>query len=113
LAEVIDKLAAADVNLSEPLEVTEHGQGPLSGKVVVVTGKMTGPFEGLGRTEMNALIEKAGGKAGGSVCAKTSILKRHTANPNRPGHPPVQKQANPTQLDRALLPHRDSHPVTP
>jgi DNA ligase (NAD+) len=84
LAEVIDKLAAADVNLSEPLEVTEHGQGPLSGKVVVVTGKMTGPFEGLGRTEMNALIEKAGGKAGGSVCAKTSIL---VAAPSANGSP--------------------------
>ncbi|MGW3308166.1 NAD-dependent DNA ligase LigA [Streptomyces sp. NPDC001073] len=84
LAEVIDKLAAADVNLSEPQEVTEHGQGPLSGKVVVVTGKMAGPLDGLGRTEMNALIEKAGGKAGSSVSAKTSIL---VAAPSANGSP--------------------------
>ncbi len=41
---------------------------------MVVTGKMTGALEGQGRDAMNALIEKAGGRAGSSVSAKTTIL---------------------------------------
>ncbi|MFC9793052.1 NAD-dependent DNA ligase LigA [Streptomyces sp. NPDC057695] len=73
LAPVIDKLVAAGVNMSEPEAVAQSG-GPLDGKVVVVTGRMTGPLDGFGRSEMNALIEKAGGRAGSSVGAKTSIL---------------------------------------
>ncbi|GAA2625112.1 MULTISPECIES: NAD-dependent DNA ligase LigA [Streptomyces] len=75
LAPVIDKLAAAGVNMSEPQEeAAVRESGPLAGKVVVVTGKMTGALEGQGRDAMNALIEKAGGRAGSSVSAKTSIL---------------------------------------
>jgi DNA ligase (NAD+) len=75
LATVIDKLAKAGVNLKEPQEDLEAaGQGPLSGKVVVVTGKMAGPLDSLGRSEMNALIERAGGRAGSSVSAKTHYL---------------------------------------
>ncbi|MFD0664012.1 BRCT domain-containing protein [Thermocatellispora tengchongensis] len=41
---------------------------------VVVTGSMTGPLESLTRTEMNELIERAGGRASSSVSAKTSLL---------------------------------------
>ncbi|MFJ8676816.1 NAD-dependent DNA ligase LigA [Streptomyces sp. NPDC093589] len=75
LAPVIDKLIAAGVNMAEPQEPTgASDQGLLSGKDVVVTGKMTGPLDGWGRTQMNALIEKAGGRPGGNVSAKTSIL---------------------------------------
>ncbi|MFE9792955.1 NAD-dependent DNA ligase LigA [Streptomyces goshikiensis] len=75
LAPVIDKLIAAGVTLHEPeASVTASAGGPLDGKVVVVTGKMAGPLEGFGRTEMNALIEKAGGRAGSGVSARTSVL---------------------------------------
>ncbi|MFE4209421.1 NAD-dependent DNA ligase LigA [Streptomyces goshikiensis] len=75
LAPVIDKLIAAGVTLHEPeTSATASTGGPLDGKVVVVTGKMAGPLEGFGRTEMNALIEKAGGRAGSGVSARTSVL---------------------------------------
>ncbi|WP_322869684.1 NAD-dependent DNA ligase LigA [Streptomyces goshikiensis] len=75
LAPVIDKLIAAGVTLHEPeTSATASAGGPLDGKVVVVTGKMAGPLEGFGRTEMNALIEKAGGRAGSGVSARTSVL---------------------------------------
>ncbi|MEV6527476.1 NAD-dependent DNA ligase LigA [Longispora sp. NPDC051575] len=81
LAPVIDKLIAAGVNMVEP-GATPPGQEPaeeasdlpLAGKSVVVTGSMTGPLADLSRTEMNELIERAGGRASGSVSAKTSLL---------------------------------------
>ncbi|MDX2563185.1 NAD-dependent DNA ligase LigA [Streptomyces sp. TX20-6-3] len=85
LAPVIDKLTAAGVNMTEPEDPSAaRGGGPLEGKVVVVTGKMAGPLDGFGRSEMNALIEKAGGRAGSSVSAKTSIL---VAAPSANGKP--------------------------
>ncbi|MET7759204.1 NAD-dependent DNA ligase LigA [Streptomyces sp. NPDC005389] len=85
LAPVIDKLAAAGVNMTEPEDPSAaQGGGPLDGKVVVVTGKMAGPLDGFGRSEMNALIEKAGGRAGSSVSARTSIL---VAAPSANGKP--------------------------
>ncbi|MFZ3474810.1 NAD-dependent DNA ligase LigA [Streptomyces sp. 4.24] len=74
LAQVIDKLAAAGVNMTEPQQPRTAAEGPLSGKTVVVTGKMSGPLENMGRSEMNTLIEKAGGRAGGSVNSKTTYL---------------------------------------
>ncbi|MFB7998911.1 NAD-dependent DNA ligase LigA [Streptomyces sp. NPDC056002] len=85
LAPVIDKLIAAGVNMEEPQETAAgEGAGPLTGKVVVVTGKMTGVLAAYARSEMNALIEKAGGRAGSSVNAKTSIL---VAAPSAGGKP--------------------------
>ncbi|GHI85058.1 NAD-dependent DNA ligase LigA [Streptomyces xanthophaeus] len=74
LAPVIDKLVAAGVNMTEPQDPAAQAGGPLDGKVVVVTGKMAGPLDGMGRSEMNALIEKAGGRAGSSVSSRTSVL---------------------------------------
>ncbi|MFD9353449.1 NAD-dependent DNA ligase LigA [Streptomyces sp. NPDC060031] len=74
LAPVIDKLAAAGVNMTEPQETKVAGEGPLADATVVVTGKMCGPLEKLGRSEMNTLIEKAGGKAGSSVNSRTAYL---------------------------------------
>lgn len=85
LAPVIDKLIAAGVNMTEPQEApAAGGAGPLTGKVVVVTGTMTGPLAAYKRAEMTALIEKAGGRAGSSVNAKTSIL---VAAPSSGGKP--------------------------
>lgn len=74
LAQVIDKLVAAGVTMDEPQQPQSAGEGPLAGKTVVVTGKMSGPLEDMGRSEMNALIEKAGGRAGSSVNSKTTHL---------------------------------------
>jgi DNA ligase (NAD+) len=85
LAPVIDKLMAAGVNTTEPEETTTaRAAGPLADKVVVVTGKMTGPLDGYGRSEMNELIEKAGGRPGSSVNSRTSVL---VAAPSAGGKP--------------------------
>ncbi|WP_019061398.1 NAD-dependent DNA ligase LigA [Streptomyces prunicolor] len=75
MAPVIAKLVAAGVNMEEPEQDTESSdEGPLAGKTVVVTGKMTDVLDGYGRNEMNELIEKAGGRAGSSVNSKTDYL---------------------------------------
>ncbi|WP_030753167.1 NAD-dependent DNA ligase LigA [Streptomyces griseus] len=88
LTPVVDKLVAAGVNMTEPGrpgrpaapggadggEPVAAGEGPLTGKTVVVTGKMAGRLDGLGRSQMNELIERAGGRAGSGVNAKTSYL---------------------------------------
>ena len=81
LAPLIDRLAAAGVNMAEPGVVVATGAAglggdplPLAGMTVVVTGAMSGPLEALSRGEMNALIERAGGKASSSVSARTKLL---------------------------------------
>jgi|GEM_PF-3177970 len=58
-----------DTSAPKPL-VTADGK-PLS---VVVTGAMTGPLAAYGRTQMNELIERFGGKASGSVSKNTGLL---------------------------------------
>ncbi|WP_327588073.1 NAD-dependent DNA ligase LigA [Nonomuraea sp. NBC_00507] len=80
LAPLIDKLAQAGVNMTEPgapppAEGEPAPAGlPLASMSVVVTGAMTGPLATLSRNEVNELIERAGGKASSSVSAKTSLL---------------------------------------
>ncbi|MFI8823746.1 NAD-dependent DNA ligase LigA [Streptomyces sp. NPDC053431] len=75
LGPVIDKLAEAGVNMTEPAAgVTDAGDKPLAGEAVVVTGGMHGPLAGRNRNEMNELIERAGGTASGSVSKRTTIL---------------------------------------
>ncbi|MEU0117947.1 NAD-dependent DNA ligase LigA [Streptomyces bobili] len=90
LAPLIDKLAAAGVNMTEPgatppvapvadeggigAEAAEPAGGPLAGMTVVVTGAMTGPLEKLSRNEMNELVERAGGRSSSSVSKKTSLV---------------------------------------
>ncbi|BFO18704.1 NAD-dependent DNA ligase LigA [Streptomyces sp. KM77-8] len=84
LAPLIDKLAAAGVNMTEPGatpppppgagdEAPAEG-GPLAGMTVVVTGAMTGSLEKLSRNEMNELIERAGGRSSSSVSRKTALV---------------------------------------
>ncbi|WP_411070084.1 NAD-dependent DNA ligase LigA [Streptomyces sp. cmx-4-25] len=86
LAPVIDKLIAAGVTMTEPRpeRAEDAVGGPLSGKTVVVTGKMTGPLDGWGRSEMGALIEKAGGRMGSGVNSRTAFL---VAAPTAGGKP--------------------------
>ncbi|GAA3828131.1 NAD-dependent DNA ligase LigA [Sphaerisporangium flaviroseum] len=82
LGDLIDKLVAAGVNMTEPGytlgapgdEPGDTAALPLAGMSVVVTGAMTGVLESLSRDQMNELIERAGGKASSSVSAKTSLL---------------------------------------
>ncbi|MFE6800937.1 NAD-dependent DNA ligase LigA [Streptomyces sp. NPDC057681] len=87
LAPLIDRLAAAGVNMTEPgatppapeTETDGAGEpaaaaGPLDGMTVVVTGAMTGPLEKLSRNQMNELIERAGGKSSSSVSKRTSLV---------------------------------------
>lgn len=94
LAPLIDKLATAGVNMTEPgatppsaaadtdtdtdtdtgEESTEPVGGPLAGMTVVVTGGMTGPLEKLSRNQMNELIERAGGRSSSSVSKKTTLV---------------------------------------
>ncbi|MER6203581.1 BRCT domain-containing protein, partial [Streptomyces sp. NPDC001586] len=62
------------VNFRQPRQPQAAAEGPLAGQTVVVTGKMSGPLENMGRSEMNALVEKAGGRAGSSVNSKTTYL---------------------------------------
>lgn len=70
---VIDKLAAAGVNMSEP--VTDTADGPLSGQTVVVTGGMRGSLAHLrNRNEIREFIENAGGTSSGSLSRKTTLL---------------------------------------
>lgn len=70
LAPMLDRLSP----LLETPRAENQTTGALSGMTVVVTGAMTGPLAGMTRTDMNDLIEKHGGKASGSVSAKTSLL---------------------------------------
>ncbi|MFC4536461.1 NAD-dependent DNA ligase LigA [Sphaerisporangium dianthi] len=91
LSDLIDKLVRAGVTMTEPGatrpsggepgatgpstgEPVDSAALPLAGMSVVVTGAMTGPLEALSRTQMNELIEHAGGKASSSVSAKTALL---------------------------------------
>ncbi|MFI8231016.1 NAD-dependent DNA ligase LigA [Streptomyces sp. NPDC085900] len=91
LAPLIDKLAAAGVNMTEPGatppstaastgdagaegEAEGAAGGPLAGMTVVVTGAMTGVLEKLSRNQMNELIERAGGRSSSSVSKKTTLV---------------------------------------
>lgn len=95
LAGLIDKLAAAGVNMTEPgatfppmdaaggtdtvtgaddVAGSITAAGPLAGMTVVVTGAMTGPLEKLSRNQVNELVERAGGRSSSSVSRKTSLV---------------------------------------
>jgi len=66
-AKVLDKLAALGVDPVQ--EVAAVGEGPLTGKTLVVTGTLSKP-----RAEVQKQIEAAGGKVAGSVTKKTQFL---------------------------------------
>ena len=64
---LVDKLAAAGVNMSE--DATTRG-GPLAGLTIVVTGRL----ERHSRTQIEQRIKELGGAVGDSVSKKTSYL---------------------------------------
>jgi DNA ligase (NAD+) len=64
---VLDRLARLGLTLSEPSVGPPRRASPLAGKVVVVTGSVPG----MTRDEAEEAVERAGGKATGSVSKKT------------------------------------------
>jgi len=68
-AKTVDRLADAGVNMSQPRRRTIAG-GALEGKTVVITGTL----ESMGRKEAQDLVKQLGGKATGSVSAKTDLV---------------------------------------
>ncbi|MFG2874828.1 NAD-dependent DNA ligase LigA [Streptomyces sp. NPDC048337] len=82
LGPVIDKLAAAGVNLTEPTAATAargdgdaDGGGPLAGQTVVVTGRMAGALAAYDtRDKVRELIERAGGKSASGISGRTTLL---------------------------------------
>ncbi len=68
--ELVEKLAAAGVNLEQEIVTAQAGPKPLVGMSFVITGTLPG----MSREEASALIEEHGGKVKGSVSAKTSYL---------------------------------------
>lgn len=65
----IDGLLAAGVRLDEP-NTEPSGEGPLTGKTLVVTGSL----ERFSRQEAEEAIRRAGGRASGSVSKKTDYV---------------------------------------
>jgi DNA ligase (NAD+) len=63
------KKVGIDPQMAKPA-ASAAGDLPLAGKTIVVTGAM----EKMDRTEIEALIQKLGGKAAGSVSKKTSYV---------------------------------------
>ena len=68
--EVIERLRAAGVRWPEHAPAARAPAGPLAGLTIVLTGTLPT----LTRDEAKAMIEEAGGKAAGSVSAKTSYV---------------------------------------
>lgn len=67
-SELIERLRIAGLNFESTL--TAVVDGPLSGKIIV----MTGTLPSLGRSEAAEMIEAAGGRTSSSVSAKTDYL---------------------------------------
>ena len=68
--EGIERLRAAGVHWTEHAPTPRTAAGPLAGLTLVLTGTLPS----MSRDEAKALIESAGGKAAGSVSAKTSYV---------------------------------------
>jgi len=68
-ARTVDRLVAAGVRTTQPKRRAIHGSA-LEGKTVVITGTL----ESMGRKEAQELVKQLGGKAVGSVSAKTDLV---------------------------------------
>ena len=68
-SEVVERLRAAGVNLTQPTKA-KTGDQPLAGLTVVVTGTL----ESMTRQQAQDLIKQLGGKPAGSVSKKTNLV---------------------------------------
>lgn len=68
--DVIEKLLAAGVNWTKPVQAKLDEQHPFYGKTLVLTGTLTS----MGREEAKARLLTVGAKVAGSVSAKTDYL---------------------------------------
>jgi len=68
--EVVAKLAAAGVRMSEPRADGGNGTGPLVGKTFVLTGRL----EKVTRPQAEELLRRAGATVSGSVSKRTSYV---------------------------------------
>ena len=66
-AELVDRLLGAGI---EPQQAEAVGDGPFTGKTFVFTGTL----ESMSRPDAEAIVRKLGGKAAGSVSAKTDYV---------------------------------------
>jgi len=71
---LIKKLLAVGVSPSIPMVTTD---GPLSGRILVITGALSRP-----RKEVEDLIKEAGGRTGSSVSKTTSVLVTNETDSN-------------------------------
>jgi DNA ligase (NAD+) len=67
---IVERLAAAGVNMASQAPEPDDEGGPLSGKVFVITGTLAS----MSREEATAALERLGAKVSGSVSRKTSYL---------------------------------------
>ncbi len=68
--QIVERLAAAGVNMASQAPEPAVGHGPLAGKVFVITGTLSS----MSREEATAAVERLGAKVSGSVSRKTSYL---------------------------------------
>ena len=67
---VVDRLAAAGVNMASQAPEPGDEPGPLAGKVFVITGTLSS----MSREDATAALERLGAKVSGSVSRKTNYL---------------------------------------
>lgn len=67
--EVIDKLVRAGIHWGREAPQLSGGDGPLSGKTIVITGTLSEP-----RERIKARLEALGAKVTGSVSTKTDYV---------------------------------------
>jgi DNA ligase (NAD+) len=67
---VVERLAAAGVNMASQAPEPGDDRGPLAGKVFVITGTLTS----MSREDAAAALERLGAKVSGSVSRKTNYL---------------------------------------
>lgn len=89
------------LRLKEP---EETGEQILKGMTVVITGKL----DTCGRKELQERIEKAGGKASGSVSAKTSILVNNDNTSESKKNVTAKELGIPIMTEKEFL---DKYPV--
>ena len=69
-ADTIRRLKDAGVQMTAPKQAAPKDEGALTGKTVVVTGT----FEGFSRSQAQAAIKAAGGRAASTVSSKTDFV---------------------------------------